>query len=100
MTFFDIDKDPQHVAKERQKARKLKQSGWWKNKLASGVCHYCGEKFRPQELTLDHVVPLARGGVSNKSNIVCACKDCNKNKEVATPVDLILEQLNKDKENK
>lgn len=40
-------------------------------------CQYCGDKFRTQELTFDHVVPRSRGGRTSWSNIVTACQDCN-----------------------
>jgi 5-methylcytosine-specific restriction endonuclease McrA len=56
--------DPKRIKKEREKARELRKTSWWKNKIAQGICHYCGEKFAPAELTMDHVVPLARGGSS------------------------------------
>jgi hypothetical protein len=32
-------------------------------------------------LTLDHVVPLVRGGRSIRANMVPACKDCNTRKQ-------------------
>lgn len=62
---------------ERAKARELRRSQWWKNKLNEGLCHYCGQKFPSDELTMDHVIPIARGGTSTKNNLVTACKDCN-----------------------
>jgi 5-methylcytosine-specific restriction enzyme A len=80
--------DKNQVAKERAKARELRQSQWWKQKLASGVCHYCEKKFLSAELTMDHVVPLARGGRSTKGNSVVCCKECNNQKKYFTPVDL------------
>ena len=40
-------------------------------------CQYCGKRFSTSELSLDHVVPLSRGGPSNWENIVCACLPCN-----------------------
>jgi 5-methylcytosine-specific restriction endonuclease McrA len=79
--------DPKRLKKEREKAQELKASGWWKAKKAAGLCHYCGGKFKPEELTMDHVVPLARGGVTSKSNVVPACKSCNTNKKLDTPLD-------------
>lgn len=66
---------------ERAKARELRHSQWWKNKLNEGVCHYCGQKFSPEELTMDHVIPIARGGTSSKNNLVTACKECNNAKK-------------------
>lgn len=79
--------DPARLKRERDKARELRKSPWWKSKLAAGLCHYCGGKFRPSELTMDHVIPLARGGTSAKGNLVPACRDCNRDKKLSTPVD-------------
>lgn len=69
------------IRRERAKARELRQSQWWKRKRATGVCHYCGKTFPPADLTMDHVVPLVRGGRSTKGNLVPACKDCNSAKK-------------------
>jgi 5-methylcytosine-specific restriction endonuclease McrA len=41
---------------------------------ANGHCAYCGKEAK---LTLDHVVPLARGGKHSKDNVVPACNHCN-----------------------
>ena len=40
-------------------------------------CQYCGKRFQTSELSLDHVVPLSRGGPSTWDNVVCACLPCN-----------------------
>ena len=37
-------------------------------------CQYCGT---PGDLTFDHVVPRARGGVTSWENVVAACSSCN-----------------------
>lgn len=37
-------------------------------------CSYCGSK---EKMTVDHVIPLSRGGKHDVSNIVPACKPCN-----------------------
>ncbi|MCB9073468.1 MAG: HNH endonuclease [Bdellovibrionaceae bacterium] len=84
--------DPKQVAREKQKARELRTSQWWKQQLAQGTCYYCEGKFSSQELTMDHKIPLSRGGKSTKGNVVPACKECNNKKKNHTPVDLILEQ--------
>lgn len=44
------------------------------------ACQYCGERKRPEELTLDHVVPISKGGVDSWHNVVTACKKCNHRK--------------------
>ncbi len=48
-------------------------------------CQYCGWKFRTQELSVDHVLPLSRGGSTTWDNVVCACTGCNKKKGGRTP---------------
>ncbi|MBW2143871.1 MAG: HNH endonuclease, partial [Deltaproteobacteria bacterium] len=40
-----------------------------------------------EQLTMDHVVPLSRGGKSRKGNIVAACKECNTKKKYLLPVE-------------
>ncbi len=78
-------------SKEKEKARQLRKSQWWQAKLNKGICHYCGEKFSKEELTMDHILPLARGGKSSKGNLVVACKKCNNEKKYLTPAELILQ---------
>src|SRR4029077_17195964 len=41
-------------------------------------CAYCGAKDVP--LTIDHILPLSRGGKGNTSNLTLACEPCNKGK--------------------
>ena len=78
---FYSEADDDEIKKEKAKARELRNSQWWKRKRSSGVCHYCGRQFKPSELTMDHIVPIARGGRSSKGNVVPACKECNDKKK-------------------
>ena len=87
MDFF-IPADDEHVAREKRKAAELRKSQWWKNELAKGTCHYCGGRFKPSELTMDHVVPIIRGGFTRKSNVVTCCKACNNKKKYLLPVEM------------
>lgn len=86
MDFF-LDIDEQQIRREREKARELRKQGWWKNRIATGICHYCRRTFPPKELTLDHIVPITRGGRSTKGNCVPACKDCNNQKKDLLPLE-------------
>lgn len=88
--------DPKRIRKEREKAQKLKKSQWWLTQLNRGLCHYCGKHFSAKELTMDHVVPIARGGTSTPGNIVPACRECNRDKKLETPVERVLKQLKDD----
>ena len=78
--------------KEKAKGRKLRQSQWWQEKVGKGICHYCGGKFSPTSLTMDHIVPIARGGKSAKGNVVPSCKKCNTTKKYYTPAEIILSE--------
>ena len=98
--FNPLEKEQQWIAKEKLKARALRKSQWWKNKIAKGICYYCKERFSPKELTMDHIVPLSRGGRSTKNNIVPCCKSCNNKKKNLTPVDIILNDLKSRREEK
>jgi 5-methylcytosine-specific restriction protein A len=79
--------DDTAIKRERQKARALRQTQWWKRQLARGCCYYCRRSFSPQALTMDHIVPLARGGKSKKGNVVTACKECNTKKHSLLPIE-------------
>lgn len=79
--------DDEHVRREKARARDLRESPWWKNVLGRGQCHYCQARLHPSELTMDHVVPVIRGGRSTKSNVVPACKSCNSRKKHMVPVE-------------
>ncbi len=83
--FLEIDE--QQIRREREKARELRKQQWWKNRIAAGICHYCNQTFLPKDLTLDHIVPIARGGRSTKGNCVPACKQCNNNKKDLLPLE-------------
>ncbi|MGA1846598.1 HNH endonuclease [Deferribacter abyssi] len=85
--FFTIEVDEKFVKKEKEKARQLRKKQWWKNKIAKGICHYCGKKVDPKELTMDHIVPIIRGGKSTKGNVVPACKECNNKKKYMLPIE-------------
>ncbi|HUT11288.1 MAG TPA: HNH endonuclease [Thermoguttaceae bacterium] len=48
-------------------------------------CQYCSRQFPPHRLSLDHVVPRSRGGMTTWENVVCACLECNVKKGGRTP---------------
>jgi 5-methylcytosine-specific restriction endonuclease McrA len=49
------------------------------------TCQYCGRHFEPEDLTFDHVVPVAQGGRRSWENIVTCCVRCNRTKDNRTP---------------
>jgi len=87
MTYFVLEADEKAINVERRKARELRHTQWWKRRLAKGRCYYCGRSYAPAELTMDHLVPLVRGGKTRKGNVVTACKMCNNKKKYLLPVE-------------
>lgn len=76
------------AAQERRRASKLGNQGavdsaaWLAMIVASGgACGYCGEI---RLLTMDHRIPLSRGGRHQIGNIIPACKPCNSRKHTGT----------------
>ena len=49
------------------------------------TCQYCGRRFPSHDLTFDHVVPRAAGGLTTWENVVTACAPCNLSKGSKLP---------------
>jgi len=53
------------------------------------ICAYCGNHFGTSQLSKDHVHPTSQGGKNVWTNVVTACKPCNKHKD-----DRLLKDIN------
>lgn len=42
-----------------------------------GRCAYCGCELDKNHYHVDHIIPIAKGGKTNKDNLVASCPDCN-----------------------
>jgi len=87
MLFFDETAPEERIKREKEKARRLRRSQWWRARIDKGVCYYCNRKVGRENLTMDHIVPLGRGGRSTKGNVVPACKECNNKKKYMLPIE-------------
>jgi 5-methylcytosine-specific restriction enzyme A len=85
--MFIVSVSPEELKREKEKARVLRKSRWWQQKLAKGECSYCHRPFPPGALTMDHVVPLIRGGKTTKGNVAPVCKECNSKKKYLLPME-------------
>jgi len=61
--------------RRRALRRRLAEAQGWR-------CCYCGVRLNetachPASATLEHVVPVSRGGLDHEHNLVVACLDCN-----------------------
>ncbi len=84
---FIIQVSAEEIRREKEKARELRKSRWWQQRIARGFCHYCGRRFPPSQLSMDHIVPIIRGGKSTRGNVVPVCKECNSKKKYLLPMD-------------
>ena len=49
---------------------------------AGGRCEYCKSlrKYSPQPFTIEHIIPLAKGGSNDMDNLAFSCGGCNGHK--------------------
>ena len=87
MDPFSFHTEEEDIKREKRKARELRSSQWWKRRCAKGVCYYCKQTIPSKELTMDHIVPISRGGKTTKGNVVPACKTCNHKKKHLLPME-------------
>ena len=59
------------------------------------TCQYCGTQPGRGQLTVDHVLPRSRGGLTTWDNVVAACRDCNHRKGGRTPEEANMVLLSK-----
>lgn len=61
----------------------------------NGLCAYCGSC--PDNITMDHDIPISRGGSHTASNVVPACLKCNSSKGARTATEFILWKIQRDR---
>ncbi|MEZ4743731.1 MAG: HNH endonuclease signature motif containing protein [Bdellovibrionota bacterium] len=87
--LFEITSE--FIQQERSKAQALRKQIGGKTNLPGAFATIVKSRSK-KLLTMDHIVPVSRGGYSIKSNIVTACKDCNTAKKDLTAAEWMLEK--------
>ncbi len=64
-------KDTRNISPQRKKAVKERDKF---------ICQLCNEKFKEEELEVDHIFPYGAGGSNEEHNLMALCKECNGNK--------------------
>ncbi len=62
------------------------------------TCQYCGEQPGRVHLTVDHVMPRSRGGLTTWDNVTTACRECNHRKGGRTPDEASMPLLSRPKQ--
>ncbi len=47
---------------------------------AAKTCPYCGKRMAKNDASLDHITPIARGGIHGTCNVLICCRSCNTRK--------------------
>ena len=71
--------------KDAEKQRRKKITGAARKKIFERDlyrCRYCGSH---KDISLDHVIPVSKGGSDEPDNLVTACRACNSRKSDKTP---------------
>lgn len=84
------DQANEHTKREKARARELRESRWWQTLISKATCYYCQAPLARDQVTMDHIVPLAQGGRSTPGNVVPCCKACNTKKRDMTAVEWLL----------
>lgn len=50
-------------------------------KRSYNICACCGQKLTTKTMTVEHVIPLSRGGTNDPKNLIALCYDCNQLKD-------------------
>ena len=58
-------------------------------KKDNGICQICGKPLDVEHFTVDHIIPLERGGVNDISNYRCTCSRCNRWKSDSLDSELV-----------
>jgi 5-methylcytosine-specific restriction endonuclease McrA len=82
------------VARHRYRALKRNASGSYNKEdiqflfiSQRGLCAMCREDIKKQKHHVDHIMPLARQGTNDKTNLQLLCPTCNRKKSAKHPVD-------------
>jgi 5-methylcytosine-specific restriction endonuclease McrA len=71
---------PQGSRARRPKGRVRKRQRWRVAEAQNWRCAHCAAALEPATATLDHVIPLSRGGADDYDNHVAACFSCNQSR--------------------
>ena len=79
---------------KRRRGPEAKRRRWLIRCLVNasgGKCCYCDKQCTRDEMTVDHIVPLSRGGLDEVTNLRLACFGCNQEKGNGTALDVFIE---------
>lgn len=76
---------PPEAFKTKSKRKKCYKGAKSKLFAKDPFCYWCRCELTRETMTLDHVIPLSRGGLNNANNYVAACEPCNTKRGSSMP---------------
>lgn len=67
----------------KERSQVVERKRFWDNQKrkmlakSDGACAHCGVGLTEKTMTVEHVIPLSKGGTNDLSNTVALCKKCN-----------------------
>lgn len=58
--------------------------------LACPICPYCNVELNRDNVTIDHIVPISKGGTHTADNLAAVCKSCNQTKHSMSLISFLL----------
>jgi 5-methylcytosine-specific restriction endonuclease McrA len=83
---------PDHLLQSLQAMTSSEAKRMWRESIKAHYNHQCVYCGSTSNLTLDHVRPRCRGGRNDASNLVAACRECNRSKGSRDVLDWFLGQ--------
>ena len=77
-----------NLTKEGADAITLEQ---FKSFYSSNICHYCGAEISGKNKTIDHKIPISKGGTNAIENLCVCCRKCNSAKKDKTEAEYLAE---------
>lgn len=88
--IYDIENE--EIIEEIVKVKRKKFSSKERAKIYNknkGKCAICGRFVSYDDFTIDHIIPLSRGGENKLTNLQCTCYVCNQIKHDILPEDFM-----------
>ncbi len=80
-TGVETDNLVNNPVKRKKSYKKTKRRLW----RANPTCYWCGEELTIETATVDHLIPLGKGGSNGTDNLRLACDSCNQDRQDDLP---------------
>ena len=78
-TRFDKERKKKWLAARRREYLRSRKGGYLVNTFAAqrSICYYCKRQVVFSEWSIDHIIPIVKGGKTTEENCIGTCRTCN-----------------------